>query len=247
MEEPPKYLPAMLDELKTGKYDIAGGSHTGRPVGIHTKFTSWLFNFIITRLTGYRIPQNATTVRVMTRRALDAFNALSETSRWIPGLEGWLGMRYVRVPIEQRPRQAGKSSYNFRRRLRLAYTSVISFSDFPLRLAVKFGMLVVGIGMLLGGGLILQKLFGPTLLPGYTSTFVLIVFLGGVQIAVVGVASLYIGRILTEVQKRPMFVVREIYGGELRSFSEPVFHRPAPASAAPVQVHEAPLPRKQAS
>jgi glycosyltransferase involved in cell wall biosynthesis len=248
MEEHPKYLPAMLDALKTGNYDIAGGYHTGRPVGLHTRVTSFLFNFIITRLTGYHIPPNATTVRVMTRRAVDVYNGLTENSRWIPGLEGWLGMRYVRVPIEQRPRQAGKSSYNFRRRLRLAYTSVISFSDFPLRLAVKVGMVVASIGMLLGVGLLLQKVFGPSLLPGYTSTFVVIVFLGGVQIAVTGVASLYIGRILSEVQKRPLFVVREIYGGELRAFPEPVFKDPREAApVAPVHVHEVPLSRKQAA
>src|SRR5262249_44738283 len=146
-----------------------------------------------------RLPINATTMRIMTRRAVDVYNGLTEKSRYIPGLENWLGMRYVRVPIEEQPRRAGKSSYNFRRRLRVAYSSVISFSDFPLRLAAKFGMLVAFVGMLLAAGLILRKWFGPTVLPGYTSTFVLIVFLGGVQIAVTGVASLYIGRILAEV------------------------------------------------
>src|SRR4029078_2823858 len=130
--------------------------------------------------------------------------------------ERCLGLRCDRVPIEQQPRKAGKSSYNFRRRLRLAYSSVISFSDFPLRLAVKFGMTVAGVGMLLAIALILQKWFGPTVLPGFTSTFVLIVFLGGVQIAVTGVARLYIRRVLAEVQQRPLFVVGATYGGGFR-------------------------------
>jgi len=224
MEEAPKYLPAALDALKSGDYDVAGGAHTGRPVGLHTRFTSWAFNFVITRLTGYNIPTNATTMRIMTRRAVDVYNSLTETSRFIPALEGALGFKYVRVPMEQQHRQAGRSSYNFRRRLRLAYTSVISFSDYPLRMAVKAGMVIAGIGMLLALGLLLRKLFGDSILPGFTSTFVLIVFLGGVQISVTGVASLYIGRILAEVQKRPLFVVREIYGGELRQMNEPVLH-----------------------
>ena len=104
------------------------------------------------------------------------------------------------------------------------------------------------LGMLLAFGLILQKWFGPSLLPGYTSTFVLIVFLGGVQIAVTGVASLYIGRILAEVQQRPLFVVRETYGGELRALEEPVLRgRTSPATVAPPHVQEAPQPRKQAA
>lgn len=248
MEEPPRFLPDVLDALKLGDHDIAGGEHQGRPVGFHTRLTSYLFTTVMNRLTGYKTPINATTMRIMTRSAVDVYNGFTEKSRYIPGLENWLGLRYTRVPIEQQPRKAGKSSYNFRRRLRMAYSSVISFSDFPLRLAVKFGLLVAGLGMLLAVGLILQKWLGPSLLPGFTSTFVLIVFLGGVQIAITGVASLYIGRILAEVQQRPLFVVRETYGGELRALDEPVLRGgTSPATVAPRRVQEAPQPRKQAA
>jgi dolichol-phosphate mannosyltransferase len=245
MEEPPRFLPDLLDALKQGDHDIAGGQHKGRPVGFHTRVTSYVFNGVMNRLTGYRNPPNATTMRIMTRRAADMYNGLTEKSRYIPGLESWLGLRYVRVPIEQQQRKAGKSSYNFRRRLRMAYSSVISFSDFPLRLAVKFGMLVAGVGMLLAIALILQKWFGPTVLPGFTSTFVLIVFLGGVQIAVTGVASLYIGRVLAEVQQRPLFVVRETYGGDLRALDEPVLQGGRSAQVIPHRTAEqAPRPRQ---
>jgi dolichol-phosphate mannosyltransferase len=243
-EEPPSCLPDLLDALKKGEHDIVGGLHTGRSVPAFTRLTSFLFVHVMNRLTGSKLPVNATTLRIMTRRAVDTYNNLTETSRYIPGLEGWLGLKYVRVPIEAQPRKAGKSSYNFRRRLRMAYSSVISFSDFPLRLAVKFGMLVAGLGMLLAAGLLLQKLFGASILPGYTSTFVLIVFLGGVQIAVTGVASLYIGRILAEVQKRPLFVVRETYGN-LRAPDAPVLQVPAPpAGVTPIPVEHASKPQK---
>jgi glycosyltransferase involved in cell wall biosynthesis len=221
-EDPPAQLPILLDALKQGNVDIVGGRHQGRRVSLATRVTSYLFHTALNRLTGYHIPVNVTTMRVMTRRAVDAYNALTEKSRYIPGLEGWLGMRYGWVSTQQQPRKAGKSSYNFRRRLRMAYASIISFSDFPLRLAVKFGMLVAAAGILLGIGLLVEKLLGTQMFPGYTSTFVMIVFLGGVQIAVTGVASLYIGRILAEVQHRPLFVVRETYGGSLRAFDEPV-------------------------
>jgi len=221
-EDPPSQLPLLLDVIRRGEVDIVGGRHQGRPVSLLNRVTSHLFVTTMNRLTGYDTPINATTMRVMTRRAVDLYNALTEKSRYIPGLEGWLGMRYGWVSTQQQPRQAGKSSYNFRRRLRMAYSSIISFSDFPLRLAVKFGMLVAAAGILLGLALIIQKLTTPSVLLGYTSTFVMIVFLGGVQIAVTGVASLYIGRILAEVQHRPLFVVRETYGGALRSFDEPV-------------------------
>lgn len=244
-EDPPSQLPLLLDEIQKGECDIVGGLHQGRPVSLVQRITRYLFLTSLNRLTGYDVPINATTMRVMTRRAADAYNSLNEKSRYIPGLEGWLGMRYGWVQTTQQRRKAGKSSYNFRRRVRMAYSSIISFSDFPLRLAVKFGMLVAAVGILLGLALVLEKAVGTQMFPGYTSTFVMIVFLGGVQIAVTGVASLYIGRILAEVQKRPLFVVRETIG-ELRAFGEPVMRASEAKPAAPTTT-VAPPPSAPAS
>jgi glycosyltransferase involved in cell wall biosynthesis len=232
MEDPPAHLPELIDELERGDHDIVGGLHSGRQHSWTTRLTSLLFHKTLNRLTGYDTPLNATTMRVMSRRAVDVYNSLSEKSRYLPALERWLGMRYGWVSVTRQARKAGRSSYTFRRRLRMAMHSIISFSDFPLRQAVNFGLLVAVTGMLLGAVLLLGKLFGPTMLPGYTSTFVTIVFLGGVQIAVTGIASLYIGRILAETQQRPLFVVRETYGGALRRFEEPIFHPRAPVTPA---------------
>lgn len=225
-EDPPRNLPLLLDALKNSDHDIVGGRYQHRDARPTTRVTSYLFHTVMNRLTGYNTPINASTMRVMTRRAAELYNTLTEKSRYLPGLEMWLGLRYGWVPVEHQPRRVGKSSYNFRRRLRMATASIISFSDFPLRLAVKFGLLMAAAGILLGTSVIADRLFFRTLLPGYTSTLAAIVFLGGVQIMVTGVASLYIGRILAEVQGRPLFVVRKTYGGALRSFEEPVLHGP---------------------
>lgn len=212
-EDPPSELPKLIEALAEGDEDIAGGLYEEqRKVPLFTRLTSRLFHVFLDRLTGYGQPLNASTVRIFRRRALDVYNALGESSRYIPGLEGWLGFRYKRVPVKYQKRKAGRSSYNFRRRLRMAIASIISFSDFPLRLTVKFGMLIAAAGVLLVFIMILDKLFFRDVLPGYVSTLATIIFVGGVQIMVTGVASLYVGRILAEVQRRPLFVVRETYG-----------------------------------
>lgn len=221
-EDPPRNLPLLLDALKNSDCDIIGGRYSRRTVRLTTRITSYLFHTLMNRLTGYNTPINASTMRVMSHRAAEVYNALTEKSRYIPGLEMWLGLSYGWVSVDHQPRRVGKSSYSFRRRLRMAIASIISFSDFPLRLAVKFGLGMAAAGFLLGTTVMVDRLFFRTLLPGYTSTLAAIVFLGGVQIMVTGVASLYIGRILAEVQGRPLFVVREIYGGSVRKFEEPV-------------------------
>lgn len=232
-EDPPHQLPKLLDALASGEYDIVGGRCQRTGISRTQRVTSYLFHTMLNRLTGYNTPVNGSTLRVMTRRAVDQYNALTERSRYIPGLEMWLGLRYGWVDVEHQPRKVGKSSYNFRRRLRMAIASIISFSDFPLRLAVKFGGATAALGFLLGVAVIIDRLFLRTLLPGYASTLAAIVTLGGVQIAVTGVASLYIGRILVEVQGRPLFVIRETYGGALPELDELAL-RPA---AAPQLAH----------
>ena len=211
-EDPPSQLVVLLDTLKSGDYDIVGGLYAKRDVPVLAKATSYFFHLLLNRLTGYDVPVNTSTARVMNRNFLDAYNALSERSRYIPGLEMWLGFRYGRVPVTHQRRRVGKSSYNFRRRMRMATESIISFSDYPLKLAVKFGFVVVSVGLLLLVALIMDKLFFRAFLPGYVSTITAVVLLGGIQVMVTGVASIYIGRILAEVQGRPLFVVRETFG-----------------------------------
>ena len=86
----------------------------------------------------------------------------------------------------------------------------MSFSDLPLRITVVIGFAVVLFSFILVAGLVVQRLFFSYIQLGYTSTICVIVFMGGVQLTVTGFASLYIGRILREVQHRPLYVVRDV-------------------------------------
>jgi hypothetical protein len=94
----------------------------------------------------------------------------------------------------------------------MAMNTVLSFSDLPLRTASYIGFIIASSGILLVLSLITEKIFGIQYLPGYTSILSAIVLLGGLQIFVVGVSGLYIGRILAETQGRPLYVVREKLG-----------------------------------
>lgn len=211
-EDPPAQILVLADALEKNGWDIVGGLYTTRDVPLLQRITSFAFNVFLSRLTGYDQPPNASTLRVMSRRFIEAYKRLTERSRFIPGLEMWLGFRYGRVPVPHQRRKAGKSSYNFARRMRMATESIISFSDFPLRLAVRFGFVVIALGVLLVLALVADKLFFRDFLPGYVSTIATITLVGGVQIVVTGIASLYIGRILAEVQGRPLYIVRDRVG-----------------------------------
>ena len=209
MQEPPSEIPKLLDYIKGKNFDIVYGLSDERKTSFANRVTSKSFAFFLNYLTNSQMPLNVTTLRIMNRKFVDAYNSLSEKSRYIPGLETWLGFKHGYLSIIHKERAIGKSSYNFRKRLAMAMESIISFSDYPLRLIVGFGCVIAFIGFLLTAFLLLSKIFFVNIQAGYTTTISLITFIGGIQIMVIGFASLYIGRILKEVQNRPLYIINE--------------------------------------
>ena len=208
MQEHPDQIPLLLKKVENTDCDIVFGVRQRRAGPSTNDFTSKMFGLLLNKLTGYSVPLNIATVRVMNRRFLDAFNSLAESSRYLPGLESWLGFKRGYANIIHQERKRGKSSYNFTKRLTMAAEAIISFSDLPLKITVVFGFAVVSVSFLLALALVIQKVFFVDVQLGYTSTICVIIFIGGVQMSVIGVASLYIGRILREVQDRPLYVIR---------------------------------------
>jgi dolichol-phosphate mannosyltransferase len=211
MEDPPDQIPLLLAALEQGRCDVVFGLRRRRQSPFLVRVTSLAFNWVLNHAIHSDVPLNLATLRIMNRPFVDAYNVLSEKSRYIPGLEIWLGFERGYVEIAHQARTQGTSSYTLRRRLRMAFEAIISLSDVPLRIMVAFGAVVALIGFALSLYLIVGKLFFRDFDAGYPSTMSAIVLVGGVQILLLGVASLYIGRILAEVQNRPLYVVRSTY------------------------------------
>jgi glycosyltransferase involved in cell wall biosynthesis len=208
MQDPPDQIPLLLDYLRASDCDIVIGLRPIRRDGLLTRVASHAFFATMNFLTSSRRPANLAVLRIMTRRFVDAYNHFSERSPFVPGLEEWLGFKQGYVEIMHRPRIRGKSSYTLLKKARLAVEAVVSFSDLPLKLTAGFGLVCSLVGFVLCAFLIVIRLVSSNFLPGYPSTIAVVVFLGGVQILSIGLLSLYVGRILREVQKRPRFIIK---------------------------------------
>ena len=211
-QDPLDQIGVLLAAMKEGNYDIAVGLKSQRAEPLFTSLTSRGFYTLMNLLTGAQTPLNAASLRIMNRQFVDAYNQLSEKSPYIPGLENWLGFRQVYVPIRHQARASGESTYTFRKRWKMALESIVSFSDLPLRIAATLGFAITAVGMLLSLGLVIQRLFAVNFAPGYTSTITIVIFLGGLNLMFLGLLSLYVGRILREVQGRPQFIVKSYEG-----------------------------------
>jgi len=176
----------------------------------------------------------------MSRRALDAFLSLPEQARFIRGMVAWIGFRQVPFPYDRAERLAGETNYPLAKMIRLAFDAVTGFSTAPLRFASHAGLALTGVSLLLFVYIAIGWLSGSAV-QGWTSTMLVTVFLGAVQMFVLGMIGEYLGRLYVESKRRPLYIVADIAGpiqgkATLGFRAEPVEPVQAPDGLPPVRV-----------
>jgi glycosyltransferase involved in cell wall biosynthesis len=208
-QEPISELEKYFFHIEKNNLDLVYGLREVRNSSFTDRVTSKFFNGVFNFLTKNKIPVNIATTRVMSRRFVDAYNNLSESERFLPGLENWLGFDVGYIPTIHMKRQQGKSSYTLKKRFAMAESALISFSDVPLRLMVLLGFILTACGFMAVLIVVFLKLFVVSFQAGYVSLISIIIFSSGLILSLMGFSSLYIGKILKEVQRRPLFIIKE--------------------------------------
>jgi dolichol-phosphate mannosyltransferase len=175
--------------------------------------TAAAFYRILRGITNVEIPVDTGDFRLMGPRAVAAFRALPERNRFIRGLVSWIGFPQTSVAYRREARQTGQTKFPVRKMLRFALDGITSFSYFPLRLATWAGFAVSTFAFLYIVVVLVLKALGVSW-SGYTSLMASILFLGGVQLLMIGIMGEYLGRIFDEVKRRPLYLVGERTDGE---------------------------------
>jgi glycosyltransferase involved in cell wall biosynthesis len=209
MQDPPSAIPRLLETLREGGYDLVAGQYSTRKSPLVNRVSAYLYFLLFRFLTGFDTPQNTSSLRAMSRRFVDAYNSLTEKSRFPQGLDQWLGFRHKYVEIEHRERADKRSSYSLWARLRLAVNGVLYFSDRPLQLVAFAGFVVAFLGIALAAYIATERLLGVDYLPGYASLASIGLIAFGVQLGCTGLVGLYVAKIFKEVQNRPLYLVRQ--------------------------------------
>ena len=150
--------------------------------------------------------------RLMSRRAMDEFNALRERARFVRGMVSWLGYPQAIVYYDRAPRWAGDSQYSFKKLMKLALDGLLAFSDVPLRIASWIGFGGVMFCLAYFCYVIFNKFLFGIPVEGWTSLAATVLFIGSVQLMILGVMGQYVGRIYEELKGRPLYVVQEHIG-----------------------------------
>ena len=205
LQDRPEDIPVLCRKLDQG-YDVVFGIRAQSKHSLPKRITSALFFWLIRRMV-HDFEINTSIFRVARRRVIDTVIQCREQNRFVVGLISWAGFRQTGVNVQHAARSAGQTKYTFSRQLRLAFNTLTSFTMVPLRLATVLGLFTSLAAGLFGMIVIARKVVWGLGALGWPSLIVVILFLGGVQLLTLGIFGEYLGRVLAESQRRPLYVV----------------------------------------
>lgn len=209
LQDPPELITELYQKMQEG-YDVVYAKRQERDGETwHKKLTAKWFYRLINNLSEVEIPLDTGDFRIMSSRIKDIIISLPERNKFLRGQIAWTGFNQTYVLYNRAERMQGKSNYTYSKMFRFAFDGITSFSNFPLRLATYLGFIVSLVAFVVIVYTLYQKYFGIDTVPGWSSTMVSILFLGGVQLICLGIIGEYLGRIMDNVKQRPLYLIKE--------------------------------------
>jgi polyisoprenyl-phosphate glycosyltransferase len=208
LQDPPELIPQMVERWRGGA-DVVYAVRESRAGETRIKlWTAHAFYRVMARMATVELPVDAGDFRLMDRRALDVLLALPERNRFLRGMSVWIGFNQTAVTYRREPRAAGETKFTLPRMLRFSFDAISSFSHAPLQAATLLGFAISAFAFLLIPLVVVAR-FTDAFVSGVSSTLVVILLLGGIQLITVGLIGEYVGRIYDEVKRRPLYVVSD--------------------------------------
>lgn len=208
LQHPPVYIKEMVKYWQEGTDIVLTKRVENEATSKFYDFCAASFYKILNYLSDTKIPAKTPDFRLIDRSYIDFLKKFNEHDRLFRGLLSWaMPNENVKVIDFVAPeRFAGVSKYNFRKSLALALNSIVQFSTKPLRLSIYFGLLTAFISGLLGLYVIIEHVIMSRPTTGYASIMTTVIFIGSVQLIVLGIIGEYIGKIHMEVKGRPLYI-----------------------------------------
>jgi len=211
LQDPPEVIAEMLEIMKKEQANVVYGVRKNRKGESWFKlFTAKLFYRLLNSLSDVKFPLDTGDFRLIDRKVIDQFNQLDETNKYIRGLISWMGFKQLPCYYERDARFAGETKYPLKKMLKFALIGLFYFSKKPLNMATSLGFTCIALGVLYLLWILISMIFSlGSAVSGWTSTIMLIVFFGGVQLLTIGVLGKYIGNLFDEVKGRPEYIINK--------------------------------------
>lgn len=210
LQHPPELVPVLVEKWREG-YEVVYTLRKDPDHGDTVKrVTSRLFYRLMNFLSDVRLPEGVADFRLIDRKVLDVFREeVREYFLFLRGLTAWVGFRQCAVPYTPAARHAGRTKYSFRRMISFALDGITSFSTKPIRLSIGLGVTISGLTLVYAIYAFCAWAFARHTVPGWTSVILSVLFIGGIQMVLLGIIGEYVGKMFHEVKRRPRYIIRE--------------------------------------
>lgn len=208
LQDRPEEIPVLYQKAQEG-FDIVQGERENRKDGFFKKLSSTLFNSLFAYLSGIRTNKKIANFGIYSQKVIEAVCKMPERDRAFGIQVDYVGFKKVSIPIEHGARFEGASSYNLKKLLSLAFGTIISNTNKPLKMMVQLGFLMTFASLCIALYNLFAYFSGVISVAGFTTTVFSIWFVGGMLMMQMGIVGIYIGRVFDQVKGRPLFVVMD--------------------------------------
>lgn len=212
LQHPPELIHELIRHWEAGYEIVYTVRESTRDAGWFKRASASVFYGLFRRLTGIDLPPNTADFRLLDRKVLLAFRGVRERTRFLRGLTYWVGFRSLGVPYRAGARERGNSKYGLRRMLAFAVDGILSFSTIPLYIGIYLGLGLACAGLLYMVFILYAFFFTNQIVQGWTSMILMALLYGGLQLVLLGIIGLYLGKVYEEVKNRPLYLVRREIG-----------------------------------
>ena len=209
LQHPPELIPKMIEKWKEG-YDVIFTIRTyPKEISFFKRKTSDIFYKILSGLSDVNLTQGGgSDFRLLDADTVKVMKSFNEDDLFLRGLTSWIGFKQTGIEFTANERQVGESSYNLKKMIAFAFTGITAFSVRPLYIAAYLGFLFSGISAIGYILYIIYTFIAKTEISGWASLIITIVFFGGLQLIMLGILGIYLGKIFKQVKERPNYIIK---------------------------------------
>jgi len=213
LQDQPEEIVKLYNKAKEG-YDIVYAQRANRKDGFLKKLGSKMFYALLSYLTNTQQDASIANFGIYSKKSIDAVLRMNDKLKCFPVMIRWVGFHSTAIAIEHANREEGSSAYSVSKLISLSVDIMLSFSDKPLKLAVKLGFIISTLSFIVSLVILVKALLTGYIVPGWASTIMSLWFLGGLIIMVLGVVGIYIGKTFNQVKDRPSYIIQETIENE---------------------------------
>lgn len=207
LQDRPEEIPKLYAKAKEG-WDVVLARRMKRQDHFFKRMSSVMFHGVYDYFSGVKTDNSIGNFGIYCKAIIDEYVKIPEYARSFSVLIGTLGFKTTTVEVDHAERAEGKSSYTLKKLLTLSFNVILANSNKPLKIAVICGFIMSFISLVVALYNVIARLVGFIDVPGYTFTVFSIWFCAGLQMSILGIMGLYIGKVYNQVKGRPYYIIR---------------------------------------